>query len=69
MARVDLKAALIALQGTDGFRQYVSILESEYADVMSKILVMDNAEYRTELCAEARVYRDILQGITSNLRK
>lgn len=68
MARADLKAALAALQGSAGFRQYVHTLESEMADVMTRILMTENREIRDELCAEARVYRDILQGINNNTR-
>lgn len=69
MARADVKAALAALQGNQGFREYVNTLESELADVMVRILIPENREIRDELCAEARVYRDILANITSNTRK
>lgn len=68
MARCDVKAALAALQGSVGFRLYVNTLESEMADVMTRILIPENREIRDELCAEARVYRDILQCIIHNTR-
>jgi hypothetical protein len=66
MSRADVKAALHALQGSAGFRQYVNTLESELADVMTRIILPESREIRDELCAEARVYRELLQGITNN---
>lgn len=66
MSRADVKAALTALQGSVGFRQYVNTLESELADVMTRIILPENRESRDELCAEARVYRTLLQGINNN---
>lgn len=68
MARADVIAALAALQGHPGFREYVHTLESECADVMTKILLPENRSSRNELCAEARVYREILLGIHNNTR-
>lgn len=68
MPRADVKAALAALQGSPGFREYVNTLESEKADVMTRLLLMENREIRDELCAEARVYRDILATINNNTR-
>lgn len=66
MSRADVKAALNALQGSAGFRQYVNTLESELADVMTRIILPENQEHRDELCAEARVYTALLKGITNN---
>jgi len=66
MSRADVKAALNALQGSVGFRQYVNTLESELDDVMVKIILPESREVRDELCAEARVYRALLQGIHNN---
>lgn len=68
MARADVKAALAALQGSAGFRVYVHTLESEMADVMTRILMPEHREIRDDLCAEARVYRDLLQVINNNTR-
>lgn len=68
MARAELKAALKSLLGYPGFREYVSTLESAYADVMTKILMPDHRLERDELCAEARVYRDILKSIELNIK-
>lgn len=67
MSRTNVKAALNALQHSAGFRPYVNTLESELADVMTRIIMPENRESRDELCAEARVYRDILQGINNNM--
>lgn len=66
MSRADVKAALNALQGSVGFRQYVNTLESELADIMTRIILPESRGIRDELCAEARVYRELLQGITNN---
>jgi hypothetical protein len=66
MSRADVKAALHALQGSVGFRSYVNTLESELDDVMVKIILPAHREIRDELCAEARVYRELLQGIHNN---
>ena len=66
MSRAEVKAALHALQGNVGFRQYVNTLESELADVMTRIIMPGNREIRDELCAEARVYETLLQGIHNN---
>lgn len=68
MARADVVAALNKLQGYPGFREYVNTLESQLADVMTRVILPDNRDQRDELCAEARVYRELLQGITLNLR-
>lgn len=68
MARADVIAALAKLQGNAGFREYVHTLQSECEDVMTKILLPENREIRDELCAEARVYREILLGIHHNTR-
>lgn len=66
MSRADVKAALQALQGSAGFRPYVNTLESELDDVMTRIILPENSGIRDELCAEARVYRALLQGIQNN---
>lgn len=66
MSRVEVKAALNALQSSAAFRPYVNTLESELADVMVKILLPENRELRDELCAEARVYRSLLATIENN---
>lgn len=66
MSRAEVKAALVALQTSVGFRQYVNTLESELADVMTRIILPENREMRDELCAEARVYESLLKGIVNN---
>lgn len=66
MSRADVKAALLALQGSVGFRSYVNTLESELADVMKRIVLPENRLERDELCAEARVYQDLLDAISNN---
>lgn len=66
MSRAEVSAALKSLQGYPNFRVYVNTLESAYADVMTKILLPDHRLERDELCAEARVYRDILKQIENN---
>lgn len=66
MARAELKASLHAMQPYPGFHGYVNTLQRELADVMVKILLPENRAIRDELCAEARVYRDLLEGIDNN---
>lgn len=67
MSRADLKTALRGLATSPNFYLYVNTLESELADVMGKIVLPENREARDELCAEARVYRDLLSGINNNI--
>jgi hypothetical protein len=69
MSRADVKAALSALRNYPGFSSYVNTLERELADIMVKIILPHNREIRDELCAEARVYREILEGINNNTGK
>lgn len=67
MSRADLKAALRGLVTSPSFHLYVNTLQSELADVMGKLILTENREIRDELCAEARVYRDLLSGINNNI--
>lgn len=66
MARAEVKAALNALANSSGFRQYVYILERQLEDVMARLILVENREIRDELCAEARVYSDLLRDINNN---
>jgi len=66
MSRADVKAALRLLEQSPAFRQYVYTLQSELDDIMVRIVLPENRHLRDELCAEARVYRSLLQDININ---
>ncbi len=69
MARAEVKAALHALRPYPGFSSYVNTLERELADIMVKVILPQNRDLRDELCAEARVYRELLEDIHNNIGK
>lgn len=70
MSRVELKAALAALQNAAGFRQYVNTLESSKADVIARLISRDTPRDKwDELIAELRVYDELLRDIEKNTNR
>lgn len=70
MARQDLKAALLALQSSPGFHQYVNTLSGIWEDKVALLIKRDTPpEQLHEIRAELRVVDELLRAINSNVGK
>lgn len=70
MARQELKAALLALQGSPGFRDYVNTLSGVWEDKVALLIKRDTPhEQVPEIRAELRVVDELLRAISNNVGK
>lgn len=68
MARADLKAALLALQSSPGFREYVNTLSGVWEDKVAMLIKRDTPEEQIpEIRAELRIVDELLKHISSNV--